>query len=65
MYDEHNAKVDLMVRSKMMESAEGWTCAVCVFSGSIRDGRKNKWSTDSINPLGIPRDPLNLDFLDC
>lgn len=36
MYDEHNAKVDLMVRSKMMESAEGWTCAVCVFSGSIR-----------------------------
>merc|ERR1711973_252074 len=36
VYDEHNAKVDLIVRSKMVESAEGWACAECGFPGTIR-----------------------------
>ena len=36
VYDEHNTKVDLMVRSKMMETADGWSCAQCSFGGTIR-----------------------------
>jgi len=35
-YDEHNAKVDLVVRSKMVESPDGWACSECGFSGTIR-----------------------------
>jgi len=36
VYDEHNAKVDLIVRSKMMETSEGWACSDCDFTGTIR-----------------------------